>query len=340
VLAGVGEVGFRLLSPAEVRRSVHNLRHDLLTGGMREYEARAYTVFQRVRGAPGCNSLGFVGEEWPRERRPNVMRILCLGGSTTEGGNPQGTKGAYPFLLERELQKRHAREFEVLNAGVSGWTTAEMLVSWCLTLQDYEPDFLILHEAVNDVVPRFWRGFQPDYSHWRRPIQSVPVRGLTRLLVSSSDLFVFAQRKVAPQDILSVSTYPELESDPLLAEGKLPSESAYVFRRNIGTIAEAARVRGADVVLMTLPTGTREVGAFWLHGIAENNQALRDLARERGYALVEAAREFEARPEVGAQFLDLVHLDVPGNQLKAELLADALEERYAANARASAPETK
>ena len=40
--------------------------------------------------------------------------------------------------------------------------------------------------------------------------------------------------------------------------------------------------------------------------------------------LADAERVFESRPELAAEFSDMVHLEPPGNQVKAEALADAL----------------
>ncbi len=329
-LAGA-ELVFRLRTPAAARAELHRLRQYLLSGEMRNYEARAYTVFQRPRSSSYGNSLGFGDREWPRTPTPGVPRILCMGGSTTESGNLSGAPGSYPRLLEPELEARTGRDFEVLNAGISGWSTAEMLVSWFLTLQDLAPDVLVLHEAVNDLDARFGAVFERDYSHWRRPIETRPSRGFERWLVRGSELYLrFLLRKGGPPDLLTASTYPRGELEPLLAEGKLPHATSLAFRRNIENVARSARAAGTLVVLMTMPTGPFDVGAFWDHGIAENNQHLRELCAEHGFVLVDAARLFEARPEMTVHFTDKVHLEGPGNQFKAELVADGLADWLAA----------
>lgn len=326
------EFVFRVRAPPQTRATLRNFRAHLLTAALREYEPRAYTVFQRPRTGPKSNSLGFLGDdEWPRSRTPGVPRIVCVGGSTTESGNASGLPGSYPYLLELELEARTGRDFEAFNAGISGWTTAEMLVSWFLTLQDLAPDVLVLHEAVNDLEPRFRTGFEPDYSHWRRPIQTIRVQGIERWLVRWSDLYVYLRlRGGKAADILTASTYPLGPIEPLLAEGKLPHATSLAFRRNIENIALSAARGGTTVMLMTLPTGPAEVRAFWRYGVAENNQHLRELCAEHGFLLVDAARAFEARPDLTVHFKDMVHLEVPGNRFKAELVAEALSSWLAA----------
>jgi len=312
------------LDPLAIRSS----REYLLTGLMR-YEARAHTVFQRPRdGRDGCNSFGYSDGPWSRARTPGVPRILCLGASTTESGNEQGLAGSYPYLLERTLEARTGRNFEVMNAGISGWTSAEMLCAWFLTLSDFQPDVLVLHEASNDLSPRFRTAFEPDYSHWRRPLEARPAEGLFRALVEHSDLFVQLNLwRVGRTDILAASTYPAraTELEPLMSEGKLPHETSLPFRRNIESIATHAAGRGVRVVLMTMPYRPGiQSEPFWRYGIDENNQHLRELAAEHGFVLADAQRAFAAQPELAAHFRDLVHLDVAGNQAKAELLADTL----------------
>jgi len=327
VLVALGvELGFRALGPASVEEPVENLRQYLLTGRPRGYEPRAYTVYQRPKNAAYANAFGFSDGPWTRARTPGVPRIVCLGGSTTEGGNPQGRNGAYPRLLERELEKRTGRDFEVLNAGISGWTSAEMLITWFLTIQDFQPDVVVLHEAVNDLEPRFLAGFQPDYSHWRLPMETHPVTGLERVLVRVSKLYVYMQlRGGKAPEILDVTTDRSGPKEPLLAEGRLPHETSLAFRRNILSIARSARDDGREVVLMTLPTNPSiRIDAFWRYGVAENNRHLRELCAENGFRLVDADAAFAARRELDAAFLDLVHLGPAGNQAKAELVADAL----------------
>ncbi|MSR63424.1 MAG: SGNH/GDSL hydrolase family protein [Planctomycetes bacterium] len=314
--------------------AISDCRRFLLTGLMKEYEPRAYTGFQRPRSGPYAgNSFGFQDVARTRERTPGVPRVLCLGGSTTEGGNPLGLTGSYPYLLEQTLEARTGRDFEVLNCGISGWTTAEMLCSWFLTLQDFHPDVLVLHEAVNDLDARFWTGFEPDYSHWRRPVQTQAVQGWTRTLAKWSNLFVLLRLRTSPApSILSVSSYPDLPWEPLLAEGRLPHETSFPFRRNMSSMARSAAANGALVVLMTLPPrpGPMAIGEFWRYGIEENNQHLHDLAAEQGFLLADAERHFVAHPELAAQFLDVVHLEVAGNQAKAELLVATLEQPWLA----------
>ncbi|HEX6884096.1 MAG TPA: SGNH/GDSL hydrolase family protein [Planctomycetota bacterium] len=320
---GALELGFRLLTRDEVSRAIRGHRRYLLSGEMRAYEPRAHTVYQ-MRPGGHANSFGFYDRAWTRARTPGVPRVLCLGGSTTQGGNALGRKGAYPHQLEVLLEARLARDVEVLNAGIAGWSTAEMLVSWFLTLQDFRPDVLVLHEAVNDLPARFLADFEPDYSHWRTPVRIQPLAGPERWLVRVSDLYVGLRlRRTGAPELADVSTRSG-PPEPLLAQDRLPPETALPFRRNLRSIATSAQTEGTQVVLMTLPCAAGRQAACWGFGIAENNRQLRALASEEGLLLADAERLFEEHPELATHFLDGVHLDPEGDRAKAELLVRTL----------------
>ncbi len=335
LLALALELGFRALGPrlGVERQKLADFRHYLLDGGLRGFERRAHTIYQRPPSLRRMNSFGFNDRRWNVERTPGVPRIVCLGGSTTESGNSDGQGATYPRLLEHALEDRTGRDFEVFNAGISGWSTAEILVSWFLTLQDFAPDLVLIHEAGNDLPPRFYADFRADYSHWRVPVPGPTTGCLERFLASWSDLYLAVRLEASGvPDIGLLTSTRTTNWEPLVQEGRLPPETAQPFRRNVATIARDARSQGAQIALMTMPARMRADqanAAAWSYGFAEHNAILRELAAEEGFLLVDAALEFEERgPALDPQFLDAVHLTREGNALKAELIAAVLLERW------------
>jgi hypothetical protein len=157
------------------------LRRFIVDGHPTAYEPRPHTVYGRRRNTPTTNALGFKDSEWTLEKTPGLPRIACLGSSTTEGG--------HPLYLEEMLLAETGRRFEVMNCGTSGWMSAEVLVSWFLTLQDYSPDLVILHEGVNDVFARKHPGFRADYSHYRHHWDPPSVNPIHRCLTRTSGLY-------------------------------------------------------------------------------------------------------------------------------------------------------
>jgi lysophospholipase L1-like esterase len=320
------EGAFRLLEGrlGVDRGRLERFRDFVWTGGeTAHYVPRAHVLYTRRPNDPEVNSLGFLGDEFPVEKRPGVLRIACIGSSTTEGGNGEGRRGSYPYLLGVLLASRIDRPVETLNFGVSGWTTAEEMVNYFLVVQDYSPDLVLIHEAVNDYDPRTWPGFRTDYSHYRQPWKAPGYSLPFRLLVRWSDAFAFYELRTEGLGLPVVVVRPpqgpqRLEPSP---------QTALAFRRNIRTMAEHVRLRGGVPVLVTMPCDSRADATFvhYRAAIDEHNQILRDLAREHGFALVDLDARARARPDgLHSAFLDIVHMTPEGNRFKAEAIADTL----------------
>lgn len=99
------------------------------------------------------NNFGLRDDPIAVPKPPGRLRILCLGGSTTEEGPTNAA--TYPNILERALQARFPdRDLEVINGGVSGMT----LFSHHLRLPDYltmQPDLVVFYIGINDVVQKY-----------------------------------------------------------------------------------------------------------------------------------------------------------------------------------------
>lgn len=329
----VGELVFRFAGPALGidRRAIDARRQMALVRGAGDFQPRPYYSFVHPPGYSGANSLGFSAPEPSLERRPGVLRIACLGGSTTEGGNSLGFVGSFPGRLGPALQRRTGREVEVLNFAVASWTTAEMVAAWFLLVQDYRPDLVVLHEAVNDSEPRNWPGFRADYTHYRRTWRIEPVPALLQPLVRSSDLFVWLYCGRSMPTITDVAVQPS--QGPYSFDGvRCPPQTALPYRRNVLSIGRSARQLGAQVLVATLPTRPpgadaaveRSLAAYRAN-IAEHNAILLELAREEGWLACDLAATAQALGSIaGERFLDLVHVDPLGNEWKASRMADVL----------------
>ncbi len=83
----------------------------------------------------------------------NVRRIVCLGDSITQGGE---APGGYVWLLRRTLAALYpAQNIEVINAGISGHKSGDMLARFQRDVLDKKPDLVTISVGVNDV----WHGF-------------------------------------------------------------------------------------------------------------------------------------------------------------------------------------
>ncbi|MBM3977745.1 MAG: SGNH/GDSL hydrolase family protein [Planctomycetes bacterium] len=292
------------------------------------YEPMAYYGWLLAQAARDKNQYGFYGEEWALERKPGVLRIACLGGSTTAGGNPYGYHGSYPFFLREQLTASLGREIEVMNCGISGWTTAEMTCAWFLLLQDFRPDLVIMHEVANDSEPRNHPGFRPDYAHWRGVWSVPPAPAPTRWLVEHSDFAAWLRSREPLPSIHDATVLPP-SGAYTFTDGRLPQATLAPFRRNVLSIGASQAALGGAVMLATLPTqppASAQIDAdFWRAGIAEHNQAFRELAAQQGWLLADLERLAADAPDLTrSHFIDLVHVDREGNAWKAACIAQVL----------------
>src|ERR1044071_4716177 len=105
------------------------------------------------------------GSRQPPERIRNVHRIVCLGDSITQGGEGPG---GYVWLVRHYLaalygapsvSEGEATGIEVLNAGISGHKSNDMLARFQRDVLDKKPDLVTISVGVNDV----WHGFYDNH---------------------------------------------------------------------------------------------------------------------------------------------------------------------------------
>jgi lysophospholipase L1-like esterase len=97
------------------------------------------------------NSEGFRGpERVTGDATANVLRIVCIGDSVTFGFNVD-QPNTYPRQLEDVLVRRYpGRRFEVVNAGVPGWTWLQGLRFLELHGLALGPDIVVIGHGSND----------------------------------------------------------------------------------------------------------------------------------------------------------------------------------------------
>ena len=107
------------------------------------------------------NRHGFRGDPIEQHKAPRTFRIFTLGGSTTLGIGTPSYEDTYPFKLQTMLRQQYPDvTIEVQNAGSAWYTTAHLLIDYQLLVRQFEPDLIIVFEAINDLYrsfsPRWW----------------------------------------------------------------------------------------------------------------------------------------------------------------------------------------
>ena len=125
--------------------------------------AGLFLVVSAVTGAPSFGNTG--QNDAQNQARPealrNVHRIVCLGDSITQGGEGPG---GYVWLIRHYLKALYpgtagSGDIEVINSGISGHKSTDMLARFKRDVLDHNPDLLTISVGVNDV----WHGFYDNH---------------------------------------------------------------------------------------------------------------------------------------------------------------------------------
>jgi hypothetical protein len=195
------------------------------------------------------NSDGFRGPERSRDSQDGEpYRILCLGDSVTYGFNV-GQDATYPARLERMLSKKHpGSRFEVINAGVPGWSWvqgAAFLLRDGLALQ---PDLIVAAHGTDEQLwptdvtdsERMWLLADPLVQWWTS-FENVALR---------SHLYRLVRSWIAsPSDVVSIS--PGCRQQ-LAETGVCHRLSARDTEATVHRIHDIARNAGVDLLLLNL----------------------------------------------------------------------------------------
>jgi lysophospholipase L1-like esterase len=113
------------------------------------------------------NSLGVRGPEYALRPPPGVFRIVVAGDSVTMG---EGVveEDAYPAVLER-LLAREGRRVEVINLGVSGLNSRQVVGRIEHVGLRYDPHLIVYGYTLNDIQGPHYVGPRPeDQQAWAR----------------------------------------------------------------------------------------------------------------------------------------------------------------------------
>lgn len=246
---------------------------------------------------PQHNEQGYRGAAVPMRRRPNTVRVLCMGGSTTYGWHAQHADQTWPAHLERLLEARMpagCEDVEVINAGLPQGTSAEIYTHYAFKFHYFQPDLVILNTGGNDALPVNGPVYQPDYSHWRRQLHNVealPSQSRWMMhsrLLSTFIIVLFRYEYISGNSHTwelghtpATTWYPELDTRQ---GGKRPiPDDELAFKQNLEDVLDMVADDGHQALLVAFrlrenSTQPDEFKAL----VARNEQVLKDLAAKRG----------------------------------------------------------
>jgi lysophospholipase L1-like esterase len=291
----------------------------------------------------------------------NELRIFCVGGSTTECLYLDDDN-AWPEQLWKRLDpvKASSQTIDVINCGVSGYTTREHIATLAQRVVPLQPNIVLILAGGNDLGLQL---LTEDYDILRRDSRSrhtlrSPEPGDTRELakVALCDVsqvvrrFVWLKRswrttddRGNPLQDLEGRWYQEQRlTGSKLPYGHLPSDVPTTeFEQNLRTLVGICRSNAATPVLITQPTIMRDgmpESELWMTADCiyrnqrmrpEEYRALLDrfnaaalrVAAESNCILIDLAREMSGNAE---WFYDACHFNVAGANKVAEVIHQCL----------------
>jgi lysophospholipase L1-like esterase len=319
-----------------------------------EYRQDLVPGQRQVRGSVeySIGAHGLRGEPPAMPKPSSERRVVVLGGSSVFDF---AVAPSWPERVEALLRAGGHADVRVVNAGVPGFSTREVLPFFERRIRPYSPDVAVLYAGWNDAkvmrasvdvlslptYPSKPPAHLDPYAFLRAPR---PMRNLYALPIMFEK--VRERLSVAGPSVAVVETFDGTLNDVPAMETKTPTTaSAWAdtpgvryFAANVCAFIERARASGAVPVVVaeatlvtpTLPAAERRRVVYSYVGLEHDslvalNDAMVRVARE--CATSKDALFIDPRPEVSGvseYFLDHVHLSDAGSAALSKVVAEAL----------------
>jgi len=257
------------------------------------------------------NSLGFRSHEFNPQKPEGTYRIICVGGSTTEGRGSD-IDHTWPAQLEKKLGKG----YEVINAGLSAAEMPYVINILEKELIYYKPDMVICYLVFNHIHKRrFQINVKPALSwrikHWLS-CKSVFVLTLREKLTS-----VFKLEGNIIGDIYIPAVNPRK-----LAEGFLNTPEIFEdYREFISEFIRICKENGVTPVLVSeamILDGDSALLSEEMEAVYKKMYAIQS---SLGVQFIDAATPMKEHKDL---FTDGIHLHPEGNEALAEIIYEKI----------------
>jgi acyl-CoA thioesterase-1 len=229
------------------------------------------------------------GTNVPPSRLRGVHRIVCLGDSITQAGEGPG---GYVWLLRRYLTTLYP-DIEVINAGISGHKSTDMLERFQRDVVDKKPNLVTISVGVNDVWHGFYdnhpmgdgpRGVKLDdyHNNVEQMVQRASAAGAQVIVLSTT---------VINEDLQNRENAKLVGYNAALRDIARKHNAVFVdFQKPFQSLIKAYRATGARDNLLTVdgvhmnPLGNKVMAYTILSGLdvpAELRASIRDAAEKR-----------------------------------------------------------
>jgi lysophospholipase L1-like esterase len=288
------------------------------------------------KGLTFHNSLGYRNNEFPLEKPNGTFRIVALGGSSTYDVSIEDNEKTFTAQLEKRLKDEYGyKQVQVINAGVPGYNSWEMLVNLEFRVIDLNPDLVIIYEGTNDVHARLVdpSAYRGDDSGRRQAWQVPPValweQSALLRIVSRGLNFT---RQVSIDDFVSSPTYwswpfeDRLNEDDINPTEILRKNPPIFFRRNLEDMIAVAKEHGVGIMFATWAyspyLNDYASKSYYQQGFKENNEVVVEVANSHHIPLFDFAA---VMPQDVKYWADGRHVNEAGAIEKANLFAEFIK---------------
>ncbi len=265
-------------------------------------------------GVIKINSQGFRDKEYKIKKDKNIFRILCLGDSSTFGEEMPLAK-LYHKLLEDKLNKEFGsakKRFEVINAGVAGYTSAQGLNFYKYRGVAYEPNIVTFYFGINDPIQRF---YLDDKKIMQNKLPLVFKFFINNCLIRLSSYRLYRKAVLTAFDRIKNKN-----------RENIPRVSLSDFKSNIIELYQLCQKHHSLLVLISSPL-CKEKSLNWerTKNVVVYRKALEDIAIQHQIPLIrirEMTEESESPTEIF--FLDRVHPSELGHKIIMQKIYDFL----------------
>lgn len=314
-----------------------SVKHKLIVAGKNDrYIMSVPGIYEQRYGfhsfKVAVNSQGFRGKEISVVKSPNVCRIFCLGGSSTEGLEVEDGKD-YPSLLEAKLNSSgRPPKAEVINAGYMGSISDMMRSLFFCDILKYEPNIVIIYAGFNDYH------FFIDNAHIiESKFKAAISEYLMNSLLSRSLLFRVLYEK---RYIYAKKVYARPDVERVIANfGKNLNEIVKSARKNnvkLILAKQGLNIDGSDMSAgeagMTAISRMIDLGKpitrdeIYLYMYLRIRGVIEKIGADNGIAVADVAGVLSKYPPEEVYY-DMVHLTEKGNEVIAGTFEKKINER-------------
>lgn len=278
------------------------------------------------------NAKGYRGVMRSYDKPNGVLRLIIIGDSCAYGSMAEN-KDTYAYLLEAKLNSLHKGTFEVINAGVPGYSSLQGLRYLRNELIKYHPDMVLVGFGFNDLceavgkkdsdialMPSFFITINNKLSAFKfyKLLKQVTFRLKSIFYhISQSKAAITLAENAIPLDKMADLDFWVRAQNQRLAYAptrRVPPED---FVKNINDIVDIGKKNNFSVILLTLPSIDDRFGYGPL---------LRLFSKKYNIPLIDLISEFKNRKaNTQPYFIDNNHYNEEGHRLVAEIIFGQLQ---------------